>query len=476
MTLLEQTILRQLMASQAFAEQVTPYLKQEYFPTNSCATLYTVFLEFFEKYRQLPSFTAVRLGVDNQHDLSEGALKEALSALTQVEASDALNEETQSDYLLKETEKFCQDRALYCALRKSVSMLDDPKASPHAIPDLLKEALGVSFDTHVGHDFFAQAEQRYDFYHQAESRIPFDLNIFNDMTKGGVPSKTLNIVLAGTNVGKSLFLVHLAAACLRMSKKVLYVTLEMAEERIAERIDANMLDIPMDDLIALPRERYLKKLNTLQQTSTGRVIIKEYPTATAHTGHFRALLHELKMKQNFKPDILFVDYISICASARIKMGNAINSYTYNKFIAEELRGLAVEQNIPVWTAAQFNRQGFASSDPDLSNVGESFGIPQTADFMLALTTSEELERNNQIQAYVLKNRYAKRNSFQKFVLGVDTSRMKLYETNLNGATGENAAQQSAGFPKDFNMLPASEGIRRMASRRKPLTHLKTTED
>jgi len=474
MTLLEQTILRQLMSSQTFAEQVTPYLKQEYFPSNSCASIYTVFLSFFEKYRQLPSFTAVRLGIDELSDIPESAVKEITSTLAHIETTAPLNEDTQSEYLLKETEKFCQDRALYCALRKSVSMLDDPKASPHAIPDILKEALAVSFDTHVGHDFFAQAEERFDFYHQAESRLPFDLNIFNEMTKGGVPAKTLNIVLAGTNVGKSLFLVHLAAACLRMSKKVLYITLEMAEERIAERIDANMLDIPMDDLIALPRERYLKKLQTLQQTSTGRIIIKEYPTATAHSGHFRALLHELKMKQNFTPDILFVDYLSICASARIKMGNAINSYTYNKFIAEELRGLAVEQNMPIWTAAQFNRQGFASSDPDLSNVGESFGIPQTADFMLALTTSEELERNNQIQAYVLKNRYAKRNSYQKFILGVDTSRMKLYETNINSVTGDVAAP----IPKGFQDLvtAGNDGMRRMASKRKPLTHLKTSDE
>lgn len=463
----ERTMLRQLLASQQYAERVAPYMKDEYLPTAECATVFKIYQQFFDQYHTLPSFAALRVMLENVPNLGDAEAKGASAVLADLEQT-APQEDSQLDFLLTETEKFCQERALYVALRRSVSMLDNPKENPHAIPDILKEALAVSFDSHVGHDFFGDAAARYDFYHRAEARIPFDLDVFNNMTKNGIPSKTLNVVLAGTNVGKSLFLVHMAAACARMSKNVLYITLEMAEERIAERIDANLMDIPMDDVVALTRDRYLQKLDIIHRTSTGRLLIKEYPTAAAHVGHFRALLHELKLKQNFTPDILFVDYLSICASSRMKMGNAVNSYTYNKSIAEELRGLAVEMNIPVFTAAQFNRDGSSATDPGLDKISESFAIAQTADFIFALTTSEDLEKNNQIQAYVLKNRYAKRQSYQKFILGIDTSRMKLYDTG-------GGVQPTAAPPGDLGMSGLNKPTFARSFRR-PLAHLKTDDD
>lgn len=469
----EQTLLRQMLSSNTIAERVVPYLKTEYFASQECATIYNVFHEFYDKYRTLPSFAALRMGVEELPHLSEREAKTALDAIVTLEQTPALDA-TQDEFLIAEAEKYCQDRAVYVALRKSVAMLDDDKATPHAIPDILREALAVSFDTHVGHDFLGDAEARYEFYHRAESRIPFDLEVFNTMTKGGIPKKTLNVVLAGTNVGKSLFLVHMAAACLRMSKNVLYITLEMAEERIAERVDANTMNLPMDDIVALPRNQYMRKIESLRQSSTGRVIIKEYPTASAHVGHFRALLQELRSKQNFVPDIVFVDYLSICASARVKMGASINSYTYNKSIAEELRGLGVEFDIPIFTAAQFNRDGSAATDPGLDKISESFAIAQTADFIVALTTSEELEKNNQLQVYTLKNRYGKRQSYQKFLLGVDTSRMKLYETSNTSVSDVNFTDAAAA---DAVFQPSPKPMFGFNNRaRRPLSHLKTDSD
>lgn len=465
--LLEHTILRQLMSAPQLAEQITPYLKDEYFESQPCATLYTVFQQFYEKYHAIPSFSVLRLGLDDLRTLSEREVKATTDTLTEIEQMAAM-ETSQHAYLVEQAEKYCQERALYVALRKSVSMLDDPKETPHGIPDILRQALAVSFDTHVGHDFFGDAEARYEFYHRAESRIPFDLEVFNGMTKGGIPKKTLNVVLAGTNVGKSLFLVHMAAACLRMSRKVLYITLEMAEERIAERIDANIMNVPMDDVVSLSREQYLGKIDALHQTSTGRLIVKEYPTGAAHAGHFRALLQELQSKQHFVPDIVFVDYLSICSSGRIKMGNSVNSYTYNKSIAEELRSLAVEHNLPIFTAAQFNREGSGASDPGLDKISESFAIAQTADFIIALTTTEELEKNNQIQVYTLKNRYGKRNSYQKFLLGIDTSRMTLYDpgnTAVSNVAFDAAAVFAGGLSSKFG------GASRLP--RRPMGHLNT---
>lgn len=470
MNRLERTLLRQLMASPTLAEKVIPYVKQEYFESHEYAEIYRAFQAFYEKYHTLPSFEVLRIGLDDNRTLTERELQQTATALDDLKSAAPLDE-TQLPYLVEQAEKYCQDRAVYVALRKSVAMLDDTTKTPHAIPDMLREALSVSFDTHVGHDFLGDAESRYEFYHRAESRIPFDLEVFNTVTKGGIPTKTLNVVLAGTNVGKSLFLVHMAAACLRMNKNVLYITLEMAEERIAERLDANMMDIPMDDIPALTRAQYLRKIDAMRLSSTGRVIVKEYPTGAAHAGHFRALLQELRSKQHFVPDIVFIDYLSICASSRVKMGASVNSYTYNKSIAEELRGLGVEYNIPIFTAAQFNRDGSASTDPGLDKISESFAIAQTADFIVALTTSEDLEKNNQIQVYTLKNRYGKRQSYQKFILGVDTSRMKLYDTQST------TVSSVVPPPLDPFAMSTKPMFNFGGNRRRPsLSHLKTSDE
>lgn len=439
---LERMILSQLFAKRTFAELVVPYLKPEYFYTPAAATIYKLYEAFFQKFHVLPQFSAIRIGLDSVKTLTEREAQEAVAALKEVEDEKPLTDE-QDPWILEQTEEFCQDRAVYIGLQECIKVMDDPKVSRHTIPEIMKQALNVSFDNHIGHDLFNDADARYEFYHKHEARIPFDLDVFNAMTKGGVPRKTLNVVMAGTNVGKSLFLVHMAAGCLRQNKNVLYITLEMAEERIAERIDANMMNLPIDDVNLLSRSDYIRKIVNLKQTSTGRLIIKEYPTGQAHAGHFRALLQELKLKQNFTPDIIFVDYISICASARVKMGSNVNSYTLYKFVAEELRGLAVEHDVPVFSAAQFNRQGYDSSDPSMSNVGESWAIPQTADFMFALVTNEDLEKLGQIQVQPMKNRYAKRNSFQHFLIGIDTERMRLYDLSPAQIA---ASHQYAGAP------------------------------
>jgi len=462
---LEKTILRQLFSWRSYAEQVVPYLKEEYFTGPESQTIYKLFSAFYNKFKTLPSFAAIRIGLDTVPSLNEKQAKAAQDALTEIENETALDTD-QAPWLLEETEAYCQDRAVYLALQQSIALMDDPNKSRHAIPDLMKEALSVSFDTHIGHDFFEHADERYDFYHKPEVRIPFDLDVFNKMTKGGVPKKTLNVVMAGTNVGKSLFLVHMAAACLRMNKNVLYITLEMAEERIAERIDANMMDMPIDDVNMLPKDLYDRKIQFLRKSTTGRLIVKEYPTASAHVGHFRALLQELRQKQNFVPDILFVDYISICASSRVKLGAAVNSYTLFKYVAEELRGLAQEFEIPVFSAAQFNREGFKSSDPSLGDVGESWAIPQTADFMFALVSTEELEKVNQIAVLPMKNRYAKRNSFQQQLIGIDTDRMKLYDLS--------AAQLAASvsLPPQQPQSTGKPSVNTFTKRRRPLGTLR----
>lgn len=423
---LERMILRQLFGDKQFAERVAPYLKDIYFYTEETATIWRLFHAFYSKFHAIPSFAAIRIGLDAVPSLNEQQSKNSQDALNRVELEPLLGAD-QAAWVLEQTELYCQDRAIYCALQESIKVMDDPKKSRGTIPGLMKDALAVSFDTHIGHDYFDEAMTRYDFYHKPESRLPFDLETFNTLTAGGVPPKTLNVILAGTNVGKSLALVHFAAAYTRMSKNVLYITCEMAEEWIGQRTDANMMDIPMDDVVALPRVNYESKMGFLRQSSTGRLIIKEYPTATADCDQFRGLLQELDRKQHFKPDVIIVDYLSICASTRVKPGNGVNSYTFNKFIAEELRGLAVEQGVPLWTAAQFNREGFKSTDPGLEHVGESFGIPQTADFCVALVTTDELDKLGQIALIELKNRYNRKRTYQQHILGFDTPRMKIYE-------------------------------------------------
>lgn len=468
---IEKMILRQLLGDQEFAERVVPYLKERYFFSLEAGIIHRVFDQFFQKFKKIPAFSLLRIGIEQITSLTEEQLKNVRAAVDAIE-NEPLLDETQRPAVLEQTEDYVQERAIYCALQDAIKLVDDPKKTKHAIPDLMKEALAVSFDSHVGHDFFADAAARYAFYHKPESRIPFDLDTFNKLTRGGTPKKTLNVVLAGTNVGKSLALCHMSAAWLAMSKNVLYITCEMAEERIAERIDANLFDLPLDDIEQLPEIDYQRKISQLRSTSTGRLIIKEYPTATAHAGDFRSLLLELRLKQNFAPDVIVVDYLSICASSRVKLNHqSVNSYAYNKFIAEELRGLAVEFDVPVWTAAQFNREGFKSSDPGLEHVGESFGIPQTADFTVALVTTDELDKLGQISLIELKNRYNKKRSFQTHLLGVDSTRMKLYELSAAQVAQSLTLPTSAPAPSPSGQKPPLSAFRK-GTRRKPLGSLK----
>jgi archaellum biogenesis ATPase FlaH len=465
---LERTILRQLLDDTDFAAKVVPYLKSTYFHTAESVTIFKLYEAFYHKYKVSPSLAALRIGIDASTKLSEEESKRVNGALTEIEHEPALASDQQA-WLLEQTEEYVQERAVYCALQESIKLMDDPAKSKHAITDLMKEALSVTFDTHVGHDWDHDAEPRWNFYHKPEVKIPFDLTTLNTMTKNGVPKKTLNIVLAGTNVGKSLFLTHFAASCLRLYKNVLYITLEMAEEWIAQRIDANMMDLPMDDVEALPKDMYLRKMEMMRKTGLGKLIIKEYPTATGHAGHFRALLQELRLKQNFIPDVLIIDYLTICASSRVKLGTAGNTYVLDKFIAEELRGLATECDVPVFTAAQFNRKGAEDSNPSMTDVADSWGIPMTADFVFGLSQTEELQKVNQICLKEYKNRYNKRNSFKQHLLGIDTSRMKLYDLT--------AAQQAASIatPPPSSPIPTTGYKPQFGGprQRKPLKQLKS---
>lgn len=474
---IERTILRELFADQQFAEKVTPYLKEEYFSTADVALIYKLYFKFFEKFHAVPQFSVIGIGLDAYPNINEREAKDAKEALEEIKKEPELDP-NQDPWLLETVEEFCQEKAVYCALKESIKVMDDPKATRHVIPDLLKEALAVSFDQHVGHDFFEDADARWDFYHKPEARIPFDLQVLQQMTKGGVPKKTLNIVMAGTNVGKSLFLTHTAAAYLKGNKNVLYLTMEMSEEVTAQRIDANLMDIPMNDVEMLPRSDYIRKVLFLRNTCKGRLIIKQYPTAQAHTGHFRSLLQELRLKQNFVPDAIMVDYLTICASTRVKMGSgAVNSYTLYKFVAEELRGLAVEFDVPVWTAAQFNRQGFDSSEADITNVGESWAIPQTADFMFALVQTDELQKIGQIALQPMKNRYQEKKSYQQELLGIDTNRMKLYDLSPSqkaittaGSAPTAPAVPTSGTTSVSNNKFSLNTLKR--PRRRPLSALK----
>lgn len=384
-------------------------------------------------YDNLPSVAAIQIALKDNKKLTESEYKKCVDVLTEINSTEATKDK---DWLLDATEKHCQEKAVYNAIMDSIQILDnkDPNRDKGAIPQLLSDALAVSFDPHIGHDYVADYSSRYDFYHRVESRIPFDLEYFNKITKGGVPKKTLNIALAGTGVGKSLFMCHVAASCLMQNKNVLYITLEMAEERIAERIDANLLNVTMDDLGNMPKDMYEKRMKKIKETCKGKLIVKEYPTAAAHSGHFRALLNDLALKKNMKPDIIFIDYLNICASARIKAGANINSYTYVKAIAEELRGLAIEFNVPIFSATQTTRSGFSNSDPGLEDTSESFGLPATADLMFALISTEELQNLNQILVKQLKNRYNDPNLNKRFTIGIDRAKMKLYDLEQSAQT------------------------------------------
>ena len=425
---LEFVILKNLVKEDVFARKTLPFIQDEYFAERDERYVYEQIREYFTKYNTIPTVEA--LGIE----LDSASMNDADYKLTKV-ILDKLykdKDDTPLDWLIEQTEKWCKDRAIYNAVMDSIEILDEKgKRSQGEIPDLLKEALSVSFDTNIGHDFLIDSDRRYDFYHTEEEKLPFDLDYFNKITKGGLPNKTLNIALAGTGVGKTLFMGHVAANCLMMGKNVLYITMEMAEERIAERIDANLLNIPMRELTDLPKDMYDKKIERLREKTKGKLIIKEYPTAGAHVGHFRHLLQELNLKKDYKPDLIVIDYLNICTSFRVRPGSNVNSYTLVKSIAEELRGLAVEFDVPVLSATQTTRSGYSNTDIDLTDTSESFGLPATADFMFALISSEELEALDQMLVKQLKNRYNDPTMNKRFVMGVDRSRMKLYDCEQN---------------------------------------------
>lgn len=424
---LEQTILKNLLKKEDFTRKVLPYIKDEYFTVDEDRILFKEIRDFTLKYNKPPTFDALSIEINNLSNLTETQVKNANTLIDTLKADKI---DTNVDWLVDSTEKFCQEKAIYHAIMKSIDIMNNKKEgtlTKGAIPSLLSDALAVSFDPNVGHDYLDQFEDRYDYYHRVQEKIPFDLDFFNKITKDGLPKKTLNIALAGTGVGKSLFMCHVAAACLNQGRNVLYITLELAEEEVAKRIDANLLNITFDDLMTLPRDMYQKKLTNLRNKTNGKLIVKEYPTAGASTIHFKALLNELALKKSFKPDIIFIDYLNICMSARIKPGNNVNSYTFVKSIAEELRGLAVEYEVPVVSATQTTRSGYSNSDVELTDTSESFGLPATADFMFALIATEELSELNQIMVKQLKNRYNDPTQNKRFVLGIDRAKMKLFD-------------------------------------------------
>ena len=421
---IERTALTNLICNEDYARKVLPFIKSTYFDEREEQIIFEEISNFVDKYQKIPTQTSLEIEVGERKDLNETEHKKIVDIIKTLNPI-----EVDFDWLVDHTEKFCKDKAIYNAIVDGIKIIDgkDKKRTPDAIPEILTDALSVSFDNSVGHDYIEDAEARFDYYHRIEERIPFDLDFFNKITKGGLPPKTLNIALAGTGVGKSLFMCHMAASCLSQGKNVLYITLEMAEERIAERIDANLMNISMEDLHDLPKKMFDDKINKIQKKTNGKLIVKEYPTATAHSAHFRGLIKELAIKRTFKPDMIFVDYLNICASSRLKGATNVNSYTYIKSIAEELRGLAVECNVPIMSATQTTRSGFTSSDLGLEDTSESFGLPATADFMFALISNEELEGLNQIVVKQLKNRYNDPTVNKRFVLGIDRSKMRLYD-------------------------------------------------
>ena len=423
---IETAILKNLLQNEDYTRKVLPFLKNDYFTENADKVLYDKIHEFVVKYNSLPSKEALVIDLSDTK-MNEDEFKDSMELLDVIEKD--TEDYTDINWLLDTTERFCQDKAIYNAVVESISILDNPKSKSNkgVIPEILSDALAVSFDPHVGHDYLDDSDDRFDFYHRVEERIPFDLDYFNKITKGGMPQKTLNICLAGTGVGKSLFMCHVASACLSQNQNVLYITLEMAEEKIAERIDANLLDMAVDDLHTLPKDIYDRKINNLRKTTKGKLIVKEYPTASANVNHFRALLNELNLKRSFVPDIVFVDYINICTSSRIKAGANVNSYTYIKSIAEELRGFAVENKIPVVSATQTTRSGYSNTDVGLEDTSESFGLPATADLMFAIISTEPMEELGQIMVKQLKNRYNDPTINRKFVIGIDRAKMRLFD-------------------------------------------------
>ena len=429
---IEQVILQNLVTDDAYMRKVIPFLKRDYFLESNDRLIFDRVKTFIDEYNTPPNKDALIVAIQNDKSLNEEQYKEVAEIIQQLEPTDH-----NKDWLYKETEKFCKDKAIYNAILNSIAIIDgrDSAKTQDGIPALLQDALGVCFDNNVGHDYIENADNRYEYYHRVESRTPFDLEYFNKITNGGLPNKTLNVVLAGTGVGKSLFMCHVAASTLAQGKNVLYITLEMAEERIAERIDANLMNITLDQLKDLPKALFDNRIEKIRNKTEGRLIIKEYPTAGAHTGHFKALLNELQLKKQFKPSMIIIDYLNICSSSRFKSGSNINSYTLIKSIAEELRGLAVEEDLPILSATQTTRGGYGNTDVELTDTSESFGLPATVDFMFALISTEELEQTNQIMVKQLKNRYNDPTINKRFMIGVDRSKMKLYDLEQSAQKG-----------------------------------------
>jgi replicative DNA helicase len=450
----ELTVLKNLIYNEEYSRKVIPFIEPEYFSDGSQKIIFEETTKFILKYNTQITIEALLIEISNRRDLNESDNANLSNLISSLEYGPS-----DQQWLLDTTEKWCRDRAIYLALMESIHIADgkDENKNRDAIPSILSDALSVSFDNNIGHDYLQNAEQRYEFYHRKEDKIEFDLEHFNKITKGGLPNKTLNIALAGTGVGKSLFMCHVASSVLLQGRNVLYITLEMAEERIAERIDANLLNVPIQQLVDLPRQMFETKVNSIAKRTQGSLIIKEYPTASAHAGHFKALLNELSLKKSFRPDIIFIDYLNICASSRYKAGSNVNSYSYIKAIAEELRGLAVEFAVPIVSATQTTRSGYGNSDVELTDTSESFGLPATADLMFALISTEELEQLGQIMVKQLKNRYNDPTVFKRFVVGIDRAKMKLYDVEQSAQKDiSNSGQREEEYVHDDEKNPSKE--------------------
>ena len=432
---IETTIIRNLIYNDEYLRKVLPFLKGEYFAENSEKIIFNEVVSFTNKYNKLASIEAIGIAIKEKNNITDDQLERTFSYLEEIEKNQAT--ETEIRWLIDKTEKFCQEKAVYNAILGSISILDGKEKTQDKgqIPKILSDALAVSFDTSVGHDYLDDASERYEFYHKKEERIPFDLDYFNRITKGGVPRKTLNMILAGPYTGKSLVMCHVASSYLVQGKNVLYITMEMAEEKIAERIDANLLNVALDDLMELPKDIYDKRVEKVRDNTIGKLIIKEYPTGSASTMHFKVLLNELKLKRNFVPDAIFIDYLNICSSSRIKLGSSVNTYSYIKSIAEEVRGMAIEHNVPIWSATQTTRGGYNNSDLDMTDISESFGVAATCDFMVGLINSDELEQLGQLMIKQLKNRYSDPTQYKRFTIGIERAKMKLYDIEQSGQQG-----------------------------------------
>ena len=464
--MLEQTILANLIHNEEYCRKVIPYIRESYFDDVTTKKIFSTFTEYVDQYKEPPSVEALKIMLDSRKDLNEEMFKEVIRTVDELKIDKATNQE----WLVAETEKFCQDQDLINSVRKAIMIIDgkDKEMDKGSIPKLLSDSLGISFDTHIGHDYLDDFEDRYEFYHRKEERLPFDIDMLNKITKGGLPKKSLTVLLASTGVGKSLVMCHMAAAAFMHGKNALYITAEMAEERIAERIDANLLNVTLDELSQLPRETFQKRVDRIKDKTPGRLVVKEYPTGTAHAGHFRHLLNELRLKRNFVPDIIFIDYLNICASSRIKGAASVNTYVLVKSIAEEIRGLAMEFNVPIVSATQANREGYGNGDMDLTNTSESIGLPQTVDAMFALISTEELEGMGQIMIKQLKNRWNDLSYYRRFVVGIDRSKMRLYDVEEHAqgnVHNDSPVMDKSDSKPDFNKFnkgrkpPRAEGLK-----------------